>query len=370
MSTSPATLVTNDAFTCDAWGPSHPLSIHRHKTVLGLIEHLVWLEPGELRTCDLATPETLLRLHDRDYLEAFTRATRSGQVSQQDRSSYNFGVMENPIFDGLYERAAATVGGAILAAELALKGHHVFHPAGGTHHGQANRASGFCYFNDPAFAILTLLDAGADPVLYVDLDAHHGDGVETLLRDDTRVHTVSIHESDRWPHTGEIDDRAGGRARNLPVPKGFNDAELAYLVDNALRPLADRIQPKAVVITCGADALSGDPLSGMELSNRALLDAIDAVRGFAPVSVCLGGGGYTPWTVARFWAGLWGRIAGRDTPPDPLPANAQFLLASLECDLVDEEDIRPEWLTSLIDPVQSDLNVRPEIRDMACAVLL
>src|SRR5690606_37637711 len=124
----------------------------------------------------------------------------------------------NPLFPGLFERAATSVGGSILAARLALEGRIAYHPAGGTHHGRPDRASGFCYFNDPAFAILALLEAGLERVLYVDLDAHHGDGVQDAFAADERVHTVSIHEAGRWPGTGAASDTGDGRACNLPVP--------------------------------------------------------------------------------------------------------------------------------------------------------
>src|SRR5207344_3103305 len=101
-----------------------------------------------------------------------------GNVNAEERTRYGLGTMENPLFPGLFERAATSVGGSILAAQLALEGRVAFHPAGGTHHGRPGRASGFCYFNDPVFAVLTLLRAGLERVLYVDLDAHHGDGVQ------------------------------------------------------------------------------------------------------------------------------------------------------------------------------------------------
>ena len=202
----------------------------------------------------------------------------------------------------------------MLAAELALEGHVVFHPSGGTHHGRPDRASGFCYFNDPVFALLTLLEHGLERLLYVDLDAHHGDGVQDAFADDPRVLTVSIHEEKRWPHSGLVDDRARGGARNLPVPAGFNDDELGFLMREAVLPLADAFAPQAVVVTCGADPLAGDPLSKLELSNVALWQAVESLVQLTQRSVVLGGGGYNPWTVVRCWSGLWGRLSGREIP--------------------------------------------------------
>ncbi len=141
--------------------------------------------------------------------------------------------------------------------------------------GAPNRASGFCYFNDPVFAVLTFLAKGLERVLYVDLDAHHGDGVQDAFADDPRVLTVSIHEEKRWPHSGLVEDRAAGGARNLPVPRGFNDSELDFLMDNAVLPLAREFEPQALVITCGVDGLDGDPLSRLSLSNVGLWRAVE-----------------------------------------------------------------------------------------------
>lgn len=364
-----AAFISHTLFTDANWGPHHPLGQGRHRSVVELCSHLGWLRPEAIFEVEPASPETLARLHDPEYIEALKAATTAGSVSREVRERFHIGTMENPLFASVFQRAAATAGGSIRAAELALDGCPVFHPAGGTHHGKRDRASGFCYFNDPAFAILTFLDAGAAPVLYVDLDAHHGDGVEAMFGGEDRVFLISIHEDGRWPHTGALKDRAGGNARNLPVPKGFHDAELAFLMAEVVLALAARIKPEAIVLTCGADPLHGDPLSGMELSNNALWQAIDRVRGLAP-SVVLGGGGYNPWTVARFWAGLWGRIAGHPPAPEPLPQGALDLLAALSSDLVDEDELEPQWLASIADAPLEVQPVRKEIREIAAAVMV
>jgi acetoin utilization protein AcuC len=283
-------------------------------------------------------------------------------VSAQARQRHGLGTMENPLFPGLFERAATSVGGSMRAAGLALEGRVAFHPAGGTHHGRPDRASGFCYFNDPVFALLTLLDAGLERVLYVDLDAHHGDGVQDAFAQDPRVHTVSIHEQGRWPYTGAADDTGGGRSRNLPVPRGFNDSELAFLLENAVLPVAYRVIPQGVVIICGADALQGDPLSSMALSNVALWAAVEELAQLAPATVVLGGGGYNPWTVARYWAGLWGVLSGREIP-STLAQASRAILEPLNCDLIDDEDVRESWRTTLADAPNPG-PVRKEIHEL------
>jgi acetoin utilization protein AcuC len=193
----------------------------------------------------------------------------------------------------------------------------------------------------------------------VDLDAHHGDGVQDAFASDARVYTVSIHEQGRWPHTGHADDVGGGRACNLPVPPGFNDSELEALLEGVVLPLAERIAPQAVVLTCGADALAGDPLSRMALSNVALWSAVERLAATAPAAVVLGGGGYNPWTTVRYWTGLWGCLSKRRFP-DALPVETRAILESLSCDLVDDEDIQPAWMSTLADPPKPG-PVRPEV---------
>ena len=344
MALSPV-FVSHDIYRQAGYGANHPLAIARVGPVIDLCRALGWIQEETYCVSPRATDEQLAAFHAPDYIGALRRVSASGQVDAETRRRYALGTMENPIFPRLFERAATSVGGSILAAQLALEGRIAFHPAGGTHHGRPDRASGFCYFNDPVFAILTLLDAGLERVLYVDLDAHHGDGVEDGFAADERVHTVSIHEAGRWPHTGGASSE---RACNLPVPRHFNDSELDALIGHVVLPLAQRFSPQAIVITCGADALAGDPLSSMQLSNVALWSAVERLVAIAPAAVVLGGGGYNPWTVARYWTGLWGRLSGRSIP-DTLPAAAQAILGALDCDLIDDEDRRPEWRTTLAD---------------------
>ena len=187
------------------------------------------------------------------------RADREQRVDDATRRRFQLGTASNPIFPGLFARASTAVGGSLFAARLAWDGRIVFHPPGGTHHGKRAQASGFCFFNDPVFAILEFLRLGAARVAYLDFDAHHGDGVEDAFADEPRVMTISIHQADLWPRSGRLDDRRGGNARNLPVPRGLNDDEFAVLVDEAALPLLVRFAPEALVVLTGADALAGDP---------------------------------------------------------------------------------------------------------------
>jgi acetoin utilization protein AcuC len=359
--------VGSDVYREAAFGRHHPLSIIRVAGVVDMCRILGWFGPAQYRESPRASDEQLLTFHAPDYVAAIRRADETGVVDAQTRERYRIGTMENPVFPGLYRRASTAVGGSIHAAELAMDGRAVFHPSGGTHHGRANRASGFCYFNDPVFAILTFLGLGLERVLYVDLDAHHGDGVQDAFANDDRVLTVSVHEEKRWPHSGLVHDRAAGGARNLPVPRGFNDAELDYLVDRAVLPLGRAFRPQALVLTCGADALEGDPLSRLSLTNRGLWRAVEKLVGEYPRTVLLGGGGYNPWTVIRAWSGLWARLNGHDIPAE-LPARARKLLRDLSCDLLDEDEIPEHWFTTLSDEDVA-CAVRPEIERLAELVL-
>jgi acetoin utilization protein AcuC len=365
--TASSVFVGGEIFFNEVFGQHHPLSIPRHSGVVDLCNILGWLEDSNYKNCHAASEKQLERFHDADYIEVFKQTAELGKATIEIRQRYGIGTMENPIFSGMYARAASTVGGSILAANLALAGHVAFHPAGGTHHGRPDRASGFCYFNDPVFAIMTLLDSGLERVFYADLDAHHGDGVQDAFALDHRVFTLSVHEQNRWPYTGPVTDRAEGNARNLPVPAKFNDSELDWLVSNALLPLIDAFKPQALVLTCGADALKGDPLSGLEISNTGLWKAVELLVSACPRAVVLGGGGYNPWTVVRCWSGLWGRLSGQKLPP-VMPTGAQALLRGFECDLLDEEDIDPDWVTTLADAPNTG-TVREQVKRVSEQVM-
>lgn len=362
----PPVFVGSEVYRRPAYGSNHPLAIPRLATVTDLCKVLGWLGDDAFRDSPPATEAQLGQFHDSDYIAALQRVDQAGRADRETRERYGLGNMENPVFSGMYERAATSVGGSIRAAELALEGRVAYHPAGGTHHGRPGKASGFCYFNDVVLAIKTLLNGGSR-VFYVDLDAHFGDAVQDAFADDDCVFTLSIHEAGRWPYAGLPDDRAGGAARNLPVPRGFNDSELDHLMDTAVMPLGNRLAPQAVVVTCGADGLAGDPLSGLELSNLALWRAVEQLTKLAPSSVILGGGGYNPWTVARCWTGLWGRLRGRDVFGS-LPNRAQALLRRLECELIDEDEIPDRWNTTLAD-LPNRGPVRPEVSALVPVVL-
>ena len=359
---SRALYIGSDVFRQPAFGSNHPLNIVRHSAVLDLATELGWIDDANFVNCRPATIGQLLEFHDRSYVRALQHADATGRVETRIRERYQIGTLENPLFPGLFRRAAMTVGGSIQATELALEGHVVFHPSGGTHHGRPDRACGFCYFNDPVFAINTFLAHDRERVLYLDLDAHHGDGVEEAFFGEDRALTLSIHEENRWPYSGKSSYPVAG-AWNLAVPAGFNDSEFEYLMERAVFPFIERTRPDALVICCGADCLAGDPLSGMRLSNSVLWSAVSRCIGLGLPTVITGGGGYNPWTVTRYWTGLWGIVAGKDIPRS-LPEAATEKLRAMECDLVEEEDVEPRWLTTLADGPQPG-TVRDAVKSLA-----
>jgi acetoin utilization protein AcuC len=256
----------------------------------------------------------------------------------------------------------------MLAARLAAPGGAVHCPGGGTHHGRRDRASGFCYLNDPVLGLLTWLDQGLDNLVYLDLDAHHGDGVQDAFAGDPRVLTISIHEAGRWPFTGLAEDRAGGSARNLPVPRGLNDSEHRWLMRHAVLPLISARRPQAILVQSGADSLEEDPLAKLSLSNNAYWEAIRAVRTLAPRLVVVGGGGYNPYTVGRCWAGIWAELNGVAVPDKVTPA-AETVLRGLVYNRAAGRNPPPHWLTTLRDAPREG-PVRDEIKRLADLALL
>ena len=315
----------------------------------------------------MATDGEILRFHDAGYVAALRRAEATQAVTLEDRERYRIGTDNNPVYAEMFRRPATSAGGVLLAMRLTQAGGIVHVPGGGTHHGRADRASGFCYLNDCVLGILSWLDQGLTRVLYLDLDAHHGDGVQDAFAGDPRVLTVSIHEDGRWPNTGRLQDRAGGSARNLPVPPGYNDSEAHYLLTEAILPLIARFRPQAILMQCGADAVEDDPLARLALSNNAYWAAVEAVMPLAPRLVVLGGGGYNPYTVGRCWAGIWATL-NRFPIPERLPEAAQTVLRGLVYNRAAGRNPPAHWTMTLRDAPREG-PVRADIHRIAAATL-
>ena len=267
----------------------------------------------------------------------------------------------------MYSRPAISAGAVLKAAELLASVDEgvVYSPAGGTHHRRPDRASGFCYFNDLVLGLLRLKDLGFSRIFYLDIDAHHGDGVQDAFAGDSGVFTVSIHEERRWPFTGQLSDNAGGTGCNIPVPRGFRDSEFRFIVDEIVMPLTARHAPEILVLQCGADGLADDPLSRMELTNTAIWDAVAKVTRIVPRTLVTGGGGYNPWSVARCWSGVWGTLNGHDVEA-PLPVLAKEVLRALTWNRAGGRNPPDHWFETMADEPSRNA-VRREVRDLVAA---
>jgi acetoin utilization protein AcuC len=371
-----AVLIGSDIYRSSKHAPSHPLAIPRVSLAIDLCCALGWLPEACYVESPQASDDELCRFHDPTYVAAVRRCERRQHADAEDRARFNLGVNGNPVYAEMFRRPATACGASVAGARRLETGGIVFNPAGGTHHGLAAKASGFCIFNDPVLAILAFLDAGLTRVFYLDVDAHFGDGVQIALADDPRVFTLSIHEGGRWPmgredswtaRPGGAFDRGGGHARNLPVPRDLNDSEMAFLVERTVLPAIEAFAPEAIVVQCGADALADDPMTKLSLSNRALWRVVADVRGLAPRLLVLGGGGYNPWSVARCWAGVWAELRGTAVP-GRLPAGAESLLRAVRWPHRRGRDPAERWFTTLADPPNEGA-VRDEVRRLAGAGL-
>lgn len=355
--------VTSEIYRFSTYGPKHPLAIPRVSSCTDLIRAMGWLDPAVVIEAPQARIDQLIRFHDPLYLEALQQAEHDQAVSDAVRQRFRIGADGNPVYREVFSRPATSAGGTMLAADLLAEGGIIHCPGGGTHHGRPDRASGFCYLNDPVLAILRWLDRGLRRVAYLDIDAHHGDGVQDAFHSDPRVLCISIHEAGRWPGTGLATDRAGGGARNFPVPQGFNDTEMRHLMQRAILPMIQRFQPEALLLQSGADALEEDPLARLSLSNNAHREVVRAIKSLAPRLLVVGGGGYNPYTVARCWAGIWAELNDVPIPPHTTPA-AETVLRSLVYNRAAGRNPPEHWFTTLQDPPREG-TVRQQIADLA-----
>jgi acetoin utilization protein AcuC len=351
--------IANDIYRTSRYGDRHPLAIPRVSLVVDLVRALGWLDPSQYVESPVATPQQLARFHEPAYIAAVQRCEAAQSATEDDKRRHNIGVNGNPVFGEIFRRPATACGATLAAVDLLRDGGTVYSPAGGTHHGQAARASGFCYFNDPVLGLLAFLDQGLDRIAYLDIDAHHCDGVEMALGADPRVMILSVHERGRWPFTGLTSDPAAN-SFNFPMPRGLNDSEFAFVLEAGILPRIEAFAPQAIVVQCGADALADDPMSKLELSNRSHGRTIQAVRGLAPRLLVLGGGGYNPYAVGRCWTGVWAELAGHPVP-EALPAAAEALLAAIEWRHSRGRNPPRHWTTTLVDEGREGA-VRDEVR--------
>ncbi|NCT91660.1 acetoin utilization protein AcuC [Cellulomonas sp. APG4] len=340
------------------FGRGHPMAPVRLELTFALADALGLLDAPGVRVVGAApAPDDVLALaHDPAYVAAVRAASRTGEPDVP----HGLGTEDDPVFPGMHEAAARIVAGSVAAAEAVWSGRalHGVNVAGGMHHAMRDRASGFCVYNDAVAAIRRLLDEGAERVAYVDLDAHHGDGVERAFWDDPRVLTVSVHESGRtlFPGTGHANDVGGaharGRAVNVALPLRTSGSRWLRAVESVAVPLVRAFAPDVVVSQHGCDAHGEDPLTHLDVSVEAQRVGIEAMHELAhEVSggrwLALGGGGYAvAHVVPLVWTHLVAIAAHRPLDPvAPVPEAWRVLVherLGLEAPLTmsDEPDLR------------------------------
>jgi acetoin utilization protein AcuC len=358
---SKAILIGSEIYRNSQFGGKHPLSIPRVSAVMDLIRALGICDSEEYKIGPCAKPELLQRFHTSEYISILKKTELSQKISEIDAKTYNIGSLSNPVFPEMFKRPATSVGSSLLAADLVADGGRAYSLGGGLHHGMAGYANGFCFLNDLAFAINRLRELGIKRVAYIDLDAHHCDGVTAAFPEDENLFIVSAHEDKRWPFTGGADENIADRFLNIPLPSKCNDTEYLFIFEKLVFPLLERFQPEALIIQGGADALEDDPMSRLSLSNQVLWKILDILLGQSQRVILTGGGGYNPWTVSRLWTGFWALMSGR-LIPENLPSEAISLLKSLSW----QRQTKPKecLLNSILDtPMEGQL--RSEVRDLA-----
>ena len=266
----------------------------------------------------------MAKFHSDEYVR-FLRMITPDNMSEYTKQMQRFNVGEDcPVFDGLYNFCQASSGGSIGGAVKLNKGSAdvAINWAGGLHHAKKCEASGFCYANDIVLGILELLKHHKR-VLYIDIDIHHGDGVEEAFYTTDRVMTLSFHQADGFfPRTGAYDDTGAKRGKhhalNFPCKAGMDDEAYAEMFKPVIARVMEVFRPGAVVMCCGADSLSGDRVGCWNLSIRGHAAVLEYIKSFNLPMLVLGGGGYTIRNVARCWAYETSRLLNLPIP-DAVP---------------------------------------------------
>ena len=317
------------------FGSSHPL---RPERVLLTYEHIRALDllyrPNVRREKSRdATDDEIAAAHDRDFIET-VKGIDSGSLSESHGLPFGLGTPDDPIFDHMHAASAAVCGASLVAAEAVASGRaqHSFNPAGGLHHARRREASGFCIYNDPAVAIAKVLDLHPDwRVAYIDVDVHHGDGVQWIFYDEPRVLTISFHQSGRYlyPGTGFEDEIgtgvAEGTAANIPLLPFSGEGDYMWALERVLTELLGAFRPHLVVTQLGADTHHGDPLANLALTMtaypRMARTLHELIHRYAENGrwVATGGGGYQFDTIVpKVWTIHWAEMIGA---PELIPTN-------------------------------------------------
>ncbi len=326
-------IVWDRSFTTYQFRADHPFNPKRLELAISLIEAMGLVDDEQYLIVPprMATDEELLRVHSPDYINAVRRLSAPG-ADASDAEQWGLGTEDNPVFPGMHDATARVVGGTLRAAELVMSGEvdRAFAIAGGLHHAHANRASGFCVYNDLAAAIAWIREAYGARVLYIDYDAHHGDGVQGIFYANPNVLTLSLHESGRYlfPCTGFVDELGDGDgfgySWNLPMEPQTEDDSWIGTYRDALREVTEAFRPEIIVLQSGCDAHVLDPLSHLRCSTRLFEETVrvtaDAADEFCNGRLIVtGGGGYAVWRVVpRAWTLVWAALS-RQMVGDAIP---------------------------------------------------
>lgn len=323
----------DDRYTAYDFGPGHPMHpsrldlTHRLSSALGLLDH----DDVLVQPVRAATDDELLTVHSPDHVAEVKKVSADPAAAT---GRHGVGTEDTPAFAGMHEATALAVGGTLLACEAVWSGQtrRAINIAGGLHHAMPESSSGFCVYNDIAVGIRAMLDQGAERVVYLDLDVHHGDGVERCFWNDPRVLTVSIHETGRalFPGTGFPGDTGGPKAQdsavNIALPPGTGDEGWLRAYQAVVPTVVRAFRPQVVVSQHGCDSHFSDPLAHLSLSVDAMAVADGWVAELAEDTaegrwVCVGGGGYElVEVVPRAWTHLVGVVTGRPVDPaTPIP---------------------------------------------------
>lgn len=307
------------------YGENHPLKMVRLQLTYDLLKSYGVFEMNNVRLIEpiLASREEIRLFHADEYISILEKIDQGDEPP--DLYRYGLGWGDNPIFKGVYKGSLLGAGGSIMAARMVETGEVdvAFNIAGGLHHAMPDKAAGFCYFNDPAIAIMDILRRGKR-VAYLDIDAHHGDGVQHAFYKTNQVLTISLHETGRFlfPGTGDVTEvgEGGGKGYsvNLPFPPGTDDNLFAWGFEQLVPPLVSAFKPDILVTQLGVDSMASDPLTHLELTTNGFTKMVEMMKGWSIPWVALGGGGYDILNVARCWSLAFAIMAGIDLP-DRLP---------------------------------------------------
>ncbi|GAN08679.1 histone deacetylase 1/2 [Mucor ambiguus] len=333
------------------YGPGHPMRPHRIRMCHGLVMNYGLYKKMEIYRAKPANKWEMTQFHTDDYIEFLSRVTPENMDAyQKDQAKFNVGD-DSPVFEGLFEYCGLSAGGSMEGAARLNRGlcDIAINWAGGLHHAKKSEASGFCYVNDIVLGILELLRYYAR-VLYIDIDVHHGDGVEEAFYTTDRVMTVSFHKyGEFFPGTGELKDVGVQKGKyysvNVPLRDGIDDDSYQSTFEPVIEKVMEWYRPAAVVLQCGGDSLSGDKLGCFNLSMKGHANCVKFVKKFNLPTLVLGGGGYTMRNVARTWAYETGVVVGEEMGPD-MPYNDYYEYFGPDYKL----DVRPSNMENMNTP--------------------